>query len=82
MTDSTGMTGGAGVAPASTDLLGRELTGAERAVLEVYQRLRAALAREDLPPCAVANLRHALAYAAVAATDLALVFEHLTDEGL
>jgi hypothetical protein len=66
----------------TTDLLGRELTAAEDAVLEVYQRLRAALARDDLPPCAAANLRHALAYAAVAVTDLGLVYEHLTDDGL
>jgi hypothetical protein len=82
MTGSTGTTGSAGVTPAGTDLLGRELTAAERVVLDVYQRLRAAVGREDLPPCAAANLRHALAYAAVAAADLALVFEHLTDEGL
>jgi hypothetical protein len=64
------------------DLLGRELTAAEDAVLGVYQGLRAALAREDLPPCAAANLRHALAHVAVAVTDLGLVYEHLTDDGL
>jgi len=62
-----------------TDLLGRELTPAEATVLDVYQRLRAAVARDDLPPAAAANLRQALACTAVAATDLALVFEHLTD---
>ena len=66
----------------TTDLLGRELSVAEDAVLDVYQRLRAVLARDDLPPCAAANLRHALSFAAVAVTDLGLVYEHLTDDGL
>lgn len=66
----------------TTDLLGRDLTEAEAAVLAVYNGLRAAVARDDLPPCAAANLRHALSYAAMAATDLALVFEHLTDDGV
>ncbi len=66
----------------TTDLLGRELTPAEDAVLDAYQRLRAALARDDLPPCAAANLRHALAFAAVAVTDLGLVYEHLIDDGV
>ena len=71
-----------GVLQVTTDLLGRDLSAAEEAVLEVYQRLRAVIARDDLPPCAAASLRHALSHAAVAVTDLALVYEHLTDDGL
>jgi hypothetical protein len=65
-----------------TDLLGHPLTDAERAVLDVYTGLRDALARNDLPPCAAANLRAALAPVAVAVTDLGLRFEHLIDDGV
>lgn len=66
----------------TTDLLGNPLTDAEHAVLEIYTGLRAALRRDDLPPCAAANLRAALAPVAVAVTDLGLCFEHLTDDGV
>lgn len=65
-----------------TDLIGRTLTDAERCVLDVYTGLREALRRDDLPPCAAANLRAALAPVAVAVTDLGLRFEHLLDDGV
>lgn len=65
-----------------TDLIGHPLTDAERAVLDVYTGLRETLARTDLPPCATANLRAALAPVAVAVTDLGLRFEHLLDDGV
>ncbi|MEJ8279930.1 hypothetical protein [Pseudonocardia spirodelae] len=61
------------------DLLGAPLDDAERALLEIYDRIVAALRRDDLPPCVAANLRAALAPVAVAVTDLGLRFEHLTD---
>jgi hypothetical protein len=64
-----------------TDLLGRPTTADEDAVLEVYDALRA-LVRTDLPPCAAAGLRTALASVAVVVTDLGLRFEHLLDEGV
>lgn len=63
-----------------TDLIGRTLTDAERAVLDVYTGLRDTLRRDDLPPCAAANLRAALAPVAVAVTDLGLRFDHLLDD--
>ncbi|MEU5849717.1 hypothetical protein [Saccharopolyspora shandongensis] len=69
------------VAPAGsggTDLLGRPLTADEHAILSVYGSLREALSR-DLPPCAAANIRAALAPVAVAVADLGLRYEHLTD---
>lgn len=65
-----------------TDLLGTELTDAEAAVLDGYLRLRDLVRRTDLPPCAEANLRAALACAANAVNDLALDFDHLLDDGV
>jgi hypothetical protein len=65
----------------STDLLGRTTTADEDAVLAVYDQLRE-LVRSDLPPCAAAGLRAALASVAVVVTDLGLRFEHLLDEGV
>ncbi|WP_432486726.1 hypothetical protein [Kineococcus sp. SYSU DK018] len=61
-----------------TDLLGNPLTADERAVADAYAALKD-LAGRDLPPCAAANVKVALAAVAVAVTDLALDFEHLTD---
>ncbi|MGW1678234.1 hypothetical protein [Saccharopolyspora sp. NPDC002376] len=61
-----------------TDLLGRPLADDEQAILDVYRAIQDALAR-DLPPCAAANLRAALAPVAVTITDLGLCYEHLTD---
>lgn len=65
-----------------TDLIGHRLTDAERAVLDVYTGLLQTLRRDDLPPCAAANLRAALAPVAVAVTDLGLRFDHLLDDGV
>lgn len=61
-----------------TDLLGSTLTADERAVFEAYAGLKD-LAARDLPPCAAAGVRVALAALGVVVTDLALEFEHLTD---
>lgn len=63
------------------DLLGRELTSDEAAVLEVYERLKQLAARDDLPPSVSANVRHALSYVHNAVNDLALAYEHLLDHG-
>jgi len=65
-----------------TDLLGRELSASEAALLDAYRRLRALAADDALPPCAVANTRHALAALAQAVNDLALDFEHLLELGV
>jgi len=65
----------------ATDLLGRTTTADEDALLAVYDQLRS-LINSDLPPCAAAGLRAALASVAVVVTDLGLRFEHLLDEGV
>jgi hypothetical protein len=65
----------------STDLLGRELTATETELLGAYDALRALLAT-DLPPCAAAGVRAALAPLAVVVTDLGLRFDHLLDDGV
>jgi hypothetical protein len=64
------------------DLLGREPTAAERDVLEVYERLKALAAREDLPPSAARNVCKALACLWQATNDLALQFEQLYHLGV
>ncbi len=66
----------------ATDLLGRELTPAETALLRTYHDLRALAARDDLPPCAGANVKQALAACYQVVNDLALDFEHLLDVGV
>ena len=64
------------------DLLGRPLTVEERKLADLYDELKGLIAEPgDLPPCALANLRDALASAAVAVTDLGIVYEHLADFG-
>lgn len=65
----------------NVDLLGRATTADEDALLAVYDQLRALVAA-DLPPCAAAGVRAALADVAVVVTDLGLRFEHLLDEGV
>ena len=65
----------------AVDLLRRTTTADEDAVLAVYEQLRSLIAT-DLPPCAAAGLRAALASVAVVVTDLGLRFEHLLDEGV
>lgn len=66
----------------TTDLIGNSLGSAEVEIIEVYRRLQSLAARDDLPPCASANLRHALAYTATVVNDLALDYEHLLDTGV
>jgi hypothetical protein len=63
----------------ATDLLGHNMTPAEAALLQAYRELRALAARDDLPPCASANVKQALAACYQAVNDLALDFEHLLD---
>jgi hypothetical protein len=57
-------------APA-TDVLGTPLTQAEQALLAAYEQLKALLAL-DLPPCAEANVKDAIACLWNAVNDLAL----------
>lgn len=64
-----------------TDLLGRTLDANEQELLELYQRCKDLLG-EDLPPCAAANVRAALAALWNAVNDLALEYEHLSDLGV
>jgi hypothetical protein len=48
------------------DLLGRPLTVEERKLSDLYDELKSLIAQPgDLPPCALANLRDALASVAV-----------------
>lgn len=67
---------------ATTDLIGNPLDASEAEILEVYRRLRDLVGRDDLSPCAAANLRHALAFCATAVGDLGLEYEHLLDSGV
>lgn len=67
---------------ADTDLLGKEMTAAERQTLAAYEVLKALAARDDLPPCAARNARKALAALWQAVTDLDLEFEQLYDLGV
>jgi hypothetical protein len=66
----------------ATDLIGHDLTPAEVALLRAYHDLRALAERDDLPPCAAANVKQALAACFQAVNDLALDFEHLLDVGV
>jgi hypothetical protein len=66
----------------STDLLGRALTAEEQRVADLYEELKSLLSDSSgLPPCAVANLRSALASVAVTVADLGIAYEHLIDYG-
>lgn len=65
-----------------TDLLGSTLSQDESDILAVHTRLKDLLARDGLPPLAVANLRDALASTGIVVTDLGLEFEHLLDLGV
>jgi ribosomal protein L29 len=66
----------------TTDLLGKELTEQERELLAAYERLKSLAARDDLPPCALSNVRKALASMWQATNDLNLQFEQLYDVGV
>lgn len=57
------------------DLLGRPLEAHERELLDLYVRLKALSARDDLPPCAVMNARQAMVMLWNACVDLDLLFE-------
>ena len=60
-----------------TDLLGRELDGAEARLLELYLGLRELLAVGELPPTAAAGVRQAIAQLAQPLTSLGLTYEPL-----
>jgi hypothetical protein len=66
----------------TTDLLGRDLTTAETELLAAHDALLALLRSDELPPCAAAGVRAALAPLAVVVTDLGLRFDHLLDDGV
>jgi hypothetical protein len=66
----------------TTDLLDKELTEPERELLAAYERLKNLAARDDLPPCAISNVRKALASLWQATNDLDLQFEQLYDVGV
>ena len=57
------------------DLLGRPLNDVEREVLAVYDGLKRLQAREDAPPCLIANARFALASVWQIVNDLDLAHE-------
>lgn len=58
-------------APPATDLLGRPLTPVEQKLWAAYEGLKALL-REDLPPCAEANVKEAVSVLWQVVNDLAL----------
>lgn len=64
------------------DLLDQETSASEDALLHVYTSLRDLAADPDLPPCAGAGVRAALAHMAVLMSSLGLEFEHLLDDGV
>ena len=59
----------------TTDLLGRKLTDDEKDMLFLYEKLKAMSAREDLPPCALMNLRQAMVMLWNVCADLDLLYE-------
>jgi hypothetical protein len=66
----------------ATDLLGRPLTPVEAELLDLYNRLKDLLQRDDLEPCARAAARNALAALWNGVNDLALEHEQLIDLGV
>jgi hypothetical protein len=67
---------------ADTDMLGNQMTAAEKDTLAAYEALKALAARDDLAPCAARNVRKALACMWQATNDLDLQFEQLYDLGV
>lgn len=63
----------------TADLLGRDLDAMERELLEIYERVKALAAREDLPPCVERNVKQALVALWNAALDQDLQYESLLD---
>jgi len=57
------------------DLLGNDLTADEQELVDLYQRLKAMSARDDLPPVATANVKQAMVLLWNACNDLALLHE-------
>lgn len=64
------------------DLLGRDLDDVEREIADLYVRAKALLARDDLPPCASANVRAVTAALGLLVSDLAIDWEDLSDLGV
>jgi hypothetical protein len=65
-----------------TDLLGNPVGEPEAALRAIYEDLKRVLARDDLPPCARANARVALAALWQVINDLDLAFEQISDYGV
>ena len=59
----------------SNDLLGKPLTDRERELAELYLHLKKLSGAEDLPPCALMNVRQAMVMLWNACVDLNLVYE-------
>lgn len=57
------------------DLLGNPLSADDRELLDLYFRLQALSARQDLPPVATANCKQAMVMLWNACNDLALLNE-------
>lgn len=57
------------------DLLGNALTDDERELIDLYRKLHALSRRDDLPPSASANLKHAMVHLWNACNDLCLLCE-------
>ena len=57
------------------DLLGNDLTADEQELVDLYSRLKALSARDDLPPVATANVKQAMVLMWNACNDLALLHE-------
>jgi hypothetical protein len=64
------------------DLLGREMTEAERDVVAIHDQLRELLARPNLAPCVASNARFAMAATWQIVTDLALRFDQDEKSGI
>lgn len=67
---------------AAADLLGDALSDSEREILIVYRGLKVLLERDDLPPCARANARIALAAIWQVVNDLDIAYEQIADYGV
>ena len=59
----------------SEDLLGRPLSDREREITDLYIKLKALSAADDLSPCALMNVRQAMVMLWNACVDLQLVYE-------
>ena len=64
------------------DLFNRPVTDGERELYSAYTALKALASREDLPPCAIQNVRKALACLWQATNDLDLQFEQIFHLGV